>query len=194
MINFIKDKDEFSSAKKMHDFFIVLFYTNSSQKSLEALDELKKLSDKNPDIHVYAVNASNVSDIHRELGINAVPTVVTFKNGEAHQFIYGLQTEEYYKRLLNDAPIRTSTEKGMISHRVTVYSSPSCPWCSATKAYLRQHNIRFRDVDVTKDQNAAAELVRRSGQRGVPQTDIDGTIVVGFDKPKLNRLLGIAEE
>lgn len=191
MLSFIRNKDEYEDIRKNEEFFMLLFYSNNSQKSLEALDNLKKFADKNARIKVYAVNASNVRDIHPDLGVNAVPTLITFKKGEAHQYVYGLQTEEYYERLLDDAPSKVMGEN-KVFHRVTVYSTPSCPWCNATKAYLRQHNIHFRDVNVERDQNAAQELVRRSGQRGVPQTDIDGTIVVGFDKGKLNRLLGIA--
>lgn len=194
MLEFIKDREQFENVKSKQEFFMLMFYSNSSQKSLEALDIIKKFSDDNPNVPVFAVNASNVKDIHPKYGINAVPAVILFKNGEASQFIYGVQSKEYYEKLLVSAPPKMSEGKGAKSHRVVIYTSPTCSWCSATKAYLRQHNIQFREIDVTRDPNAAAELVRRSGQRGVPQTDIDGTIVVGFDKPKLNRLLGIAEQ
>ena len=61
------------------------------------------------------------------------------------------------------------------------------------KQYLTSHNIRFRDVDVSQDQAAARDLVRRSGQMGVPVIDINGKLIVGFDKPKINTLLGITE-
>jgi glutaredoxin-like YruB-family protein len=75
--------------------------------------------------------------------------------------------------------------------RVTVYSTPSCPWCTTLKNYLKEKNIAFRDVDVSRDMKAAEDLVKRSGQRGVPQTDINGQIIVGFDKPRLNQMLDI---
>ncbi|AIS53506.1 glutaredoxin-like protein, YruB-family [Thermoanaerobacter kivui] len=155
---------------------------------------MKKFSEDNPKVPVYAVNVSNIRDIHPQYGINVVPAVILFKNGEPWQFIFGVQSNEYYKKLLVTAPPKVSDGKGQKTHRVTIYTTPSCPWCNATKAYLRQHNIPFREIDVSKNPSAAAELVRRSGQRGVPQTDIDGTIVVGFDKPKLNKLLGIVEQ
>ncbi|MCG3211756.1 MAG: hypothetical protein FOGNACKC_05402 [Anaerolineae bacterium] len=77
--------------------------------------------------------------------------------------------------------------------RVIVFSTPTCTYCNAAKRYFREHNIKFRDVDVSKDPVAARDMVRRSGQQGVPQIDIGGRIIVGFDRPKINQLLGIKE-
>ena len=76
--------------------------------------------------------------------------------------------------------------------RVIVFSTPTCSYCNMAKQYFRQHRIRFKDVDVSRDQAAARDLVRRSGQMGVPVIDIGGRIVVGFDKPKINQMLGIS--
>ena len=75
--------------------------------------------------------------------------------------------------------------------RVIVFSTPTCTYCNMAKQYFRQNKVRFRDVDVTRDPAAARDLVRRSGQMGVPVIDIGGKIIVGFDKPKINQLLGI---
>jgi glutaredoxin-like YruB-family protein len=77
-------------------------------------------------------------------------------------------------------------------HRVLVFTTPSCPWCLRAKQYLRQHNVRFREVDVSRDAAAARDLVRRTGQMGVPVVEIDGRPVVGFDKSQIDRLLGLA--
>ncbi len=59
------------------------------------------------------------------------------------------------------------------------------------KQYFRRNKIRFKDVDVSRDEAAARDLVRRSGQMGVPVIDINGKLIVGFDKPQINRLLDI---
>ena len=59
------------------------------------------------------------------------------------------------------------------------------------KKYFRQQKIKFRDVDVSCDKAAARDMTRRSGQMGVPVVDIGGKIVVGLDRPKIDRLLGI---
>ncbi len=75
--------------------------------------------------------------------------------------------------------------------RVVVFSTPTCSYCNAAKQYFRQKGIQFRDVDVSRDAAAARDMMRRSGQQGVPVIDIGGNIVVGFDRPKINQLLGI---
>lgn len=72
---------------------------------------------------------------------------------------------------------------------VTVYSTPTCPWCDRAKAYLKQNGVPFRDVDVAKDYNAAMEMVRVSGQQGVPVTVADGEVILGFDQAKLAKLV-----
>ena len=78
------------------------------------------------------------------------------------------------------------------AHRVLVFTTPSCPWCVRAKQYLRQQNVRFREVDVARDPAAARDLVRRTGQMGVPVVEIDGRPIVGFDKQQIDRLLGLA--
>jgi glutaredoxin-like YruB-family protein len=75
--------------------------------------------------------------------------------------------------------------------RVIVFSTPNCPYCNMAKRYLRERGIRFRDVDVSRDPAAARDMVRRSGQQGVPVIEINGKIVVGFDRAKINQLLGL---
>ena len=78
------------------------------------------------------------------------------------------------------------------SHRVLVFTTPSCSWCMRAKQYLRQQNVKFREVDVSRDAAAARDLVRRTGQMGVPVVEIDGCPIVGFDKQQIDRLLGLA--
>jgi len=76
-------------------------------------------------------------------------------------------------------------------HRVIVFSTPSCPWCRRTKQYLRQNRILFKDVDISRNSHAAADMVRRTRQSGVPVVLIDNRPVVGFNKAMIDRLLGI---
>ncbi|HHY35438.1 MAG TPA: glutaredoxin family protein [Firmicutes bacterium] len=74
-------------------------------------------------------------------------------------------------------------------HEVIVYSTPTCPWCSRAKAYLTQLGVPYEDKDVSRDVEAAREMVRISGQMGVPVLVIDGNVVVGFDRPRIDELL-----
>lgn len=75
--------------------------------------------------------------------------------------------------------------------RVIMFSTPTCTYCRKAKQYFREKQIPFRDVDVSKDQDAARDMLKRSGQQGVPQILIGNQIVVGFDRPKIDRLLGL---
>ncbi len=72
---------------------------------------------------------------------------------------------------------------------IKVYSTPTCPWCTIAKKYLNSRNMPFEDIDVSSDRDAATEMVKKSGQRGVPVIDIDGNIIVGFDQPAIDRLI-----
>ncbi len=75
--------------------------------------------------------------------------------------------------------------------KVLVFTTPTCPWCVRVKRYLTEQKITFREVDVSRDQAAARDLVRRTGQMGVPVVEIGGRPVVGFDKPRIDRMLGL---
>ena len=74
---------------------------------------------------------------------------------------------------------------------VKIYSTPTCPWCSKAKRYLKNNGIPFRDVDVSKDPQEAEAMVRKSGQMGVPVIEIGSEIIVGFDRQRIDRALGL---
>lgn len=75
--------------------------------------------------------------------------------------------------------------------RVIIFTTPTCTYCTAAKRYLRQHQVKFREVDISRDPAAARDVMRRTGSMGVPVLDIGGKIVRGFDKPQINALLEI---
>ena len=74
---------------------------------------------------------------------------------------------------------------------VKIYTTPTCGFCHAEKEFFKEHNIEFQDFDVFSDAQAREEMINRTGQMGVPVTDIDGQLVVGFDRGRLKELLGI---
>jgi glutaredoxin-like YruB-family protein len=76
---------------------------------------------------------------------------------------------------------------------VKIFSTPVCSYCISLKEFLKQHNIEFEEINVAEDEEGRKEMVEKSHQMGVPVLDIDGEIVVGFDKPKIVELLGIKE-
>jgi glutaredoxin-like YruB-family protein len=78
-----------------------------------------------------------------------------------------------------------------MAKQVKIYSTPTCPWCLRAKQFLKENNIPFEDMDVSSDQQAGEEMIRKSGQMGVPVLDIEGEIIIGFDKDRIKQALGI---
>ena len=74
---------------------------------------------------------------------------------------------------------------------VIIYSTPTCVYCRTLKEYLRRNKIEFQEVDVSKDEKQLQKMIKMSGQMGVPVVEIDDDVVVGFDKKKIDELLGL---
>jgi len=74
---------------------------------------------------------------------------------------------------------------------VKVYSTPTCPYCIRVKQFLKDNNVAFEDINVAADQAKGEEMVQKSGQMGVPVLDIEGKIIVGFDRDEIKKELGI---
>lgn len=74
---------------------------------------------------------------------------------------------------------------------VKVYSTSTCPYCAMAKEFLKKNNIQFENIDVGINRQASQEMIDKSGQMGVPVLDIDGEIIVGFDKDAISKALGI---
>lgn len=77
----------------------------------------------------------------------------------------------------------------MTEHKVTVYSTSTCPYCVMAKDWFKQNGVPYEDKNVGVDQAAAREMVTKSGQMGVPVVEIDGQIMVGFQPEEFQRLL-----
>ncbi len=77
--------------------------------------------------------------------------------------------------------------------KVVVFTTPTCGWCKKTKQYLSDHKIKFKEVDISGDHEAARDLVRRTNQMGVPVTLINNRPIIGFNRSEINRLLNITE-
>jgi glutaredoxin-like YruB-family protein len=143
-------------------------------------------------VRIFSADVNIVKDIHKVYGIDSVPSLLVFDAGRLSNIIKGCHDSSYFRALIQNNLFRTEATAGEKPvKRVTVYSTPTCSWCNTLKSWLKKNNIVFTDVDVSADQSAAEALVRRSGQQGVPQTDINGQIVVGFNQQRLKELLEI---
>jgi len=77
--------------------------------------------------------------------------------------------------------------------KVKIFLTPGCPYCFTLKEFLKEHNIKFKEIDVSQDEKAREEMIKKTGKMEVPVVEIDGQIVVGFDKKKICKLLNIKE-
>lgn len=75
--------------------------------------------------------------------------------------------------------------------KVQIYTTPTCGFCKLAKQFFKENNVKYTEKDVTTDPPAQEEMIKRSGQMGVPVIDIDGQLVIGFDREKLTQLLKI---
>ena len=77
--------------------------------------------------------------------------------------------------------------------KVRLFTSPSCPFCYSLKDFLKEKGIEFEEIDVSQDEKARDEIIKKTGRLEAPIIEIDGQIVVGFDKEKIVKLLNIKE-
>jgi len=191
MIKWIQGLHHLTELQQNHpDGLILLFYGDFSPASERALAELEQFTAEDGTTPVYALDVEKVKGVHKQFGVTSVPTVITLKNGAVDQRMEGVESAQFYARLFSGAQhdvYRSATDAP--ARRVIVYSGPGCPACGSAKAYLRRRGVRFREIDIGRDQQAAQSLVKRSGQMAVPQIDINGQLIVGFDRAKIDKIL-----
>jgi glutaredoxin-like YruB-family protein len=170
----------------------LLLYKKGSAQSDCALENLLKVEEKVKNIALCAADVNEVKDIHPVYEITSVPSLLQFEKGQMKRMVKGCHKAEQFHVIFEKPAITVTTATdSKLQKNVTVFTTPTCSWCTTIKRHLKENGIRYREVDVSRDHKAAEEMVRRSGQRGVPQTDINGEIIVGFDKTRINLLLGI---
>jgi glutaredoxin-like YruB-family protein len=187
----IKSHDELIAAIKGIPRSYVLLYKPGSSPNECALQNIREAAAGVPDVSIMIINVAEVRDVHPHYPVQSVPSLLIFEHGKFVNVIKGCNDYRYYKTLFEDSAFAAFASDGKANKHVTVYTTPTCSWCNTLKTYLRSSHISFTEVDISRDPGAAEDLVRRTGQQGVPQTDIEGTVVVGFDKKRINDLLGI---
>lgn len=181
---------ELQEKLKLNPNAYLLLHKDGSETSRCAIDNIREIKDS--EIVLLTVDVSRVRDVHNKYAISSVPALLEFSNSALINAIKGCQEANYYRDLIQKSPVQKShLGASSAPKRVKVYSTPSCSWCTKIKEYLRSQNIRFTDVDVSKDERQAEAMIAKSGQRGVPQTEINGRMVIGFDKQKIDKLLDL---
>ncbi len=190
----VRNLGELKTLAGKEELVFALLYKNNSDASDCARKTLSEtFTHKDKKICLAEINVEETRDIHGEYGIDSVPAVIFFRNGQLSNVTKGCMTGHYYEVLAEE---NTQVQGPSSSNQpkrpnVTVYSTPGCSWCTRLKDHLKRNRIQFREINVADDPVRAEEMRRKSGQMGVPQTDIDGQMIVGFDQSRIDRLLGI---
>lgn len=188
----VKSFQDLFSMMNGNDKTWLFLYKSGSGSSECALSNIKVAEEAVNGVNVLSADVAEVRDIHPIYNIDSVPVLLELRKGELLNMVKGCNDSGHYKGLFENKLFHVERRDGDKNHpRVTVYSTPSCSWCNTLKSYLKKNNISFTDIDLSRDQKALEALIRRSGQQGVPQTDINGEIIVGFNKQRIDELLGL---
>lgn len=177
---------------KSNETVWLLLYKKGLPQSNCAYENFVKAEKLAKDVVLCYADVNEVRDIHPEFKVTSAPSLLNFEKGQLKNIVKGCYQPQQFTAIFEKTAFSAAAGDGEKPQKnVTVYTTPTCTWCNAIKRHLQENHIRYREIDVSADQKAAEEMVRKSGQQGVPQTDINGQIIVGFDKNRINSLLGI---
>jgi glutaredoxin-like YruB-family protein len=186
--------EELNRELNTHRKFYLLIQKSSSEVSRCALSHVEQARESvKGDYGVGQVDVAETRDIHTAFQVDTAPSLLVFDEGKLTNVIRGCMEGSYYRTLFagETGPRKTDGAAGKKMKKVIVYTTPTCSWCTRIKEHLRTNQVPFREIDVAANPAMAEEMRRKSGQMGVPQTEIDGQMIVGFDRPKIDRLLEI---
>jgi glutaredoxin-like YruB-family protein len=188
----IQQLDELKNELKSNESVWLLLYKKGATLSECAFGNYIKAGQSVENSVLCYSDVTEVKDIHPEFKITSVPALLNFENGLLKNIVKGCQQPEQLNIIFEKVAFKASFEESVkLQKVVTVYTTPTCSWCNTLKRFLQEKGIRYSEVDVSADQKASQEMMKKSGQQGVPQTEINGKMIVGFDKNKINTLLGI---
>ena len=188
----ISSNAELQSELNNSDRSYLLIYKSGSEQSDCAFNNLQQLNSEDLQVQLLTVDVTKTPDIHQQYQITSAPVLMEFNGDKPVKVIKGCHEPGFFKSLFDDALYSAAqNENEKTAKRVIVYTTPTCPHCTTLKNYLKEQKVQFRDINVAQDQKMAEAMVKKSGQQGVPQIEINGRIVVGFNKPKIDELLEI---
>ena len=188
----VSNLSDLKSLTQSNEKVWLLLYKKGSEQSDCALDNFSKAERNEKGEILCSANVNEVRDIHTEFNLTSVPSLLYFENDTLKNVIKGCHKSEQFNAIFDKSVFVTQSSNNEKPRKnVVVYTTPTCSWCTTIKRHLQENGIQYREVNVAADQKAAEEMVRKSGQQGVPQTEINGQIIVGFDKTRINSLLGI---
>jgi len=187
----IRSYSELEAGMKGAERAFLLLYKSGTEQSDCALNRISSMENTETQ-PVFTADVNEVRDIHEKLNITTAPSLVVFNRGQVVNIFKGCQTESAYSSIVSGREMGSlRQDENKKAKQVVVYTTPTCSWCRTLKTYLDENQVRYREINVASDNAAAEAMVRKSGQQGVPQTEINGQMIVGFDKARINQLLEI---
>jgi len=163
---------------------ILLLYKSNHLES-ECVYRNLEIAEKHfSSVSVYSADINTVMDILPKYGVSYIPSFLIFEDAEFKDVFKGCKTNNQLKTIMDNLT-------NQVKKNVIVYSTPTCGWCNTLKNWLGEKGVVYSDIDISRDQKLAQDLINRSGQQGVPQTEINGQIVLGFNQKRLKELLEI---
>jgi glutaredoxin-like YruB-family protein len=192
----IRSEQELEPLLDSNQEFLLAFLIEQNQGSVAARDALEQALSANPEARAFSIDARTVRNVPGHFQVTAVPTVLRVRGHETLERLVGPQPPGTYAALMTPKPrsANQNQTKADTRARVKLYVTNTCPWCRKLESYLERRGVHFTKVNVSTDAAAARAMVRKSGQQGVPQAEIDGTMVVGFDKARIDQLLRLERE
>lgn len=151
------------------------------------LEEMEK-ENKDKEVTFAKVDVDAQPELAAAYGVMSIPTVVFLKDGKVASKQIGVKSKDIYQKTIAQAKM---FDPATAKKEVTVFTTPTCPYCHMAKDYLKSRNIPFKEIDVTKDQVMAREMIDKSGEMGVPQLWINDEVIIGFNKPAIDMTLGL---
>ncbi|MCX7696997.1 MAG: thioredoxin family protein [Bacteroidales bacterium] len=193
MMKEINSMQELQEILKTNQVTYVLMIKKGSEVSDCAFEHYQLAIKEYQDKEFYFIDVNNTRDIHSYYQIQTVPVLLHFKGSQMMNMFKGCHGVEFFKNIIEGSVFQPKPDdiEEKPQKRVTIYTTPSCSWCNRLKSYLNKKGVRYTEINIAADPRAAEELVKRTGQQGVPQTEIDGEWVIGFDQKRIDQLLNL---
>lgn len=75
--------------------------------------------------------------------------------------------------------------------KINIYTTPTCIYCQMAKKFFQEKQIQYDEFDVATDIEKRDEMIKKSGQMGVPVIEIGDEIIIGFNKARIAKILGV---
>jgi thioredoxin 1 len=176
-----------SFVREQKGFVLVDFWAEWCNPCRILAPIIEELAKERDDVAVAKVDVDKNQELAMRFGIQSIPTVIAFYNGEEAERFVGVRDKAFYTHALGE--LKKEMDNPSAEKKIIVFSTPTCPWCQRLKSYLKEHNVAFEDKDVSRDQEAAIAMVQKSGEMGVPQMWVGRQVVIGFDHERIDQLL-----